>query len=124
MNPNNPSQILQQGFRIAIGAITSLVETAQDPDKRAEAIADMQMEFNQKTREWAAKGAVTEQEARTIIDDLIRQRGGQANEVRVNRSTPDVSETDSPVKSGLQELKDDLVALRLELIKMREQEGK
>lgn len=128
MNPNNPNQILQQGFRIAIGAVASLVEAIQDPDKRAEAIADLQMEFNQKIREWAAKGAVTEQEARTIIDDLLaRQNGGRNEQAPKNQTTQNPVETTSsrsPISTGLRELQNDLVALKLELIKLREEQEK
>ena len=118
MNDNNPSQFLQQGFRIAIGAVTSLVETAQNPEKRAEVISELQMELNQKTREWAVKGETTEQEARRVIDNLWRQRNA-ANSAR-NSQSSNYSSDDNNINSGLQQLKDDIVALRTELSKMRE----
>ena len=118
MNNNNLSQIVQHGFRVAVGAVTSLVETAQNPDKRSEAISELQMELNQKTREWAVKGEITEQEARKILDNLLRQRNGQQNSPDSDRSTNNTGEEN--INSGLQELKEDLIALRIELAKMRE----
>jgi hypothetical protein len=66
MNANNIFQFVQQGFRITVGATASLVETLQDPQKRTEAISEMQTEFNQKADEWAQKGEITEQEARRM----------------------------------------------------------
>ena len=125
MNNNNPSQFLQQGFRIAIGAISSLIETAQNPEKRTEAISDFQMELTQKTREWAAKGEITEQEARKVIDDFLRQRAGSNySDSYSTTSSPqengDRSGAYVEVNSGLQELRNDIVALRSELAKMRE----
>ena len=123
MNNNNPSRLLQQGFRIAVGAVTSFVETAQNPEKRAEAIADLQLEIAQKTREWAVKGEIAETEARRIIEELVRQRNRSQNSNR-SYDNPAPTETQTNVNSGLQELQDELVALRIELEKMREEKNK
>lgn len=116
MNNDNISQTIQQGFRVAVGAITSLVETAQNPDKRSEVLSELQMELNQKAREWAIKGEITEQEARKIIESLLHQNA-KPNSAS-DRPEDTVPETN--INSGLQQLRDELIALRIELAKMRE----
>lgn len=126
MNNQDFSQILHRGFCIAIGAVTSLVETGRHPEKRAEAISDLQMEFNLKTREWAAKGETTEQEARRVIDSFLRQQNWGANTANTSDSpfpgsmikTPQ-SDLDPDVSVGLQELRNELAELKSELAKMR-----
>ena len=126
MNNQDFSQMLHRGFCIAIGAVTSLVETGRHPEKRAEALSDLQMEFNLKTREWAAKGETTEQEARRVIDDFLRRQNWGTN----TTNTPDSgfpgsivptpkSDLDPDVSAGLQELKNELAELKSELAKMR-----
>jgi polyhydroxyalkanoate synthesis regulator phasin len=117
MNNNDFSQVLQQGFHIVVGAVTSLVETAQNPEKRTEVLSELRMEFNQKTREWAIKGETTEQEARKIVDNFLRQRNWQDD---VNFSDRTSNDDEINLSSGLQQLQNDLIALRLELAKMRE----
>jgi polyhydroxyalkanoate synthesis regulator phasin len=127
MNNNNLAQALQQGFHITVGAITSFVETAQNPEKRTEVISELQMELNQKTREWAVKGETTEQEGRRVLDNFLRQRNWQPETANSNRSNSSDSSNNSTelserntISSGLQQLQDEIVALRTELAKMRE----
>ena len=115
MNDNQISLILQQGFRIAVGAVTSLVETAQNPDKRSEMISQMQMELSQKTREWAVKGETTEQEAKRMLDALMARYQNQSDR---SEDVSPAAVTDTDVRSGLQELTEEIIALRIELAKM------
>jgi polyhydroxyalkanoate synthesis regulator phasin len=124
MNNNNLVQTLQQGFHIAVGAVTDLVETVQDPEKRTEALSEWQMELNQKTREWAVKGETTEQEARRVLDNFLRPRNWQPDRVysdRTDRSNESSNFADeNELNSGLQQLQAEIIALRTELAKMRE----
>ena len=122
MNSSNPLlEIAQQGFRITVGAGTSLLETVQNPQKRSEAISQLQIELNEKAREWSQKGEITEQEARTFINNVIARQPW----TKGSKTTTDGSEgysNSNPgnnVRHGLQELKDEIVALRMELEKMR-----
>ncbi len=122
MNANNLFQVVRQGFRITVGATTSLLETIQDPQKRAETISELQTELSQKTREWAEKGEITEQEARRMLDNLFRQRGWQANSetTRTSSETEVTSHsTAKNVESDLQELTEQIIALRTELEQLR-----
>ncbi len=122
MNSNSFLQVIQQGFRVTIGATASLVETIQNPQKRTEALSQIQIELEQKTREWAEKGEVTEQEARRIIDNLISQRGWQKKSDVTNTNSQSSSNTNSPknsVQSDLEELTEQIIALRKDLENLR-----
>ena len=114
----NFTQVMQQGIRIALGAATSCVETLQDPQKRAEAIAILQAELNQKTQEWSAKGEVTEAEIKAFIDNLIAQRNWQGGD-NPSSTGSDSTRTSANSNSKLQELTAEIIALKLELEKLR-----
>ncbi|MBE9168248.1 hypothetical protein IQ238_12230 [Pleurocapsales cyanobacterium LEGE 06147] len=121
MNANSLFQIVQQGFRITVGATTSLLETIQDPQKRAKTISELQTELSQKTREWAQKGEITEQEARRMLDNLFRQRGWRNSETAKTSSETEFTpySTSENVESDLQELTEQIIALRTELEQLR-----
>ena len=125
MNSNSLLQVIQQGFRVTIGATTSLVETIQNPQKRTEALAQIQTELEQKTREWSQKGEVTEQEARKIIDNLISQKGWQKKSGTTNTNnqpSPSTNSSGNSVQSDLEELTEQIIALRQELEELRQSE--
>jgi polyhydroxyalkanoate synthesis regulator phasin len=124
MNNNNLARALQQGFYIAVGAVTDLVETVQNPEKRTEALSEWQMELNQKTREWSVKGETTEQEARRVLENFLRSRNWQEDRAYSDR-TKESNESsnladESDLNSGLQQLEAEIVALKTELAKIRE----
>lgn len=126
MNNNSFLQVIQQGFRVTIGATATLVETLQDPQKRTRTISEIQLELEQKTKEWAQKGEVTEQEARRIIDGLINQRGWQ-NNTNTTSTTQTASTTSNypqnNTQSGLEELTQQIIALREDLETLRKSEN-
>lgn len=64
MNADNLTNLIQQGFHLTLGATASLVETLQDPQKRTENLSQISSELSHLANEWAAKGEMTEQEAR------------------------------------------------------------
>lgn len=115
---NNLFQLIQQGRRIAIGAIASCAETLQDSKKRTEAIAYLQTELNQKIQEWSAKGEVTEADVKVFIDNLMAQRGWQGERYPSSTSSGKTS-TYASSNSKLQELTAEIIALKLELEKLR-----
>lgn len=120
---NNLRQILRQSIRIAMGATLSCIETLQDPRQRAEVINLLQTELNQKIQEWSAKGEVTEAEVKAFIDHLMAQRNWQgsysssATSSRKTRTSPQNN-------SRLQELTQEIIALKLELERLRKSKGK
>ena len=123
MNSDNITQLLQQGFRVTLGATASLVETLQDPQKRTENLSQVRLELNQLATEWAAKGEMTEQEARNFVNNLLNQLGNQPSTTSasypssVTTTTTQVAPPD--VQLELQELTAQLSAIRAELEKLR-----
>ncbi|AFZ36322.1 hypothetical protein Sta7437_2798 [Stanieria cyanosphaera PCC 7437] len=125
MNNNNLFQFVQQGFHVAVGAATDLCETFADPQKRTETISNLQTELSEKTGKWAEKGQITEQEARRNLETFLSQRGWQKTATTSQSTTETVSNpspTDNKVQSELQELTEQIIALRNELEKLRQSE--
>jgi hypothetical protein len=138
MNPDSLIQIAQKGLRVTLGATSVLIETLQDPLRREETMARLRTEFGQLAEEWEVKGEVTEREARDFVDTVLNQR--------FNRNTPPASSAESTpgtpppystspvsptnvanppvdVQQDLQDLTEQLAAIRSELQKMREEQG-
>lgn len=116
---------MQQGFHVAVGAATDLCETFADPQKRTETLSSLQTELGEKTGEWARKGQVTEQEARRNLETFLNQRGWRQTATTSQPSTETVSNptsTDNKVQSELQELTEQIIALRNELEELRKSE--
>lgn len=128
MNSNNLLQLLQTGFRVSLGATTSLVETLQDPQKREENLSQLTTELSQRVTEWAQKGEITEQEARRFIEELFRQQRSAGSPPPTGTSSETV--TTSPttpaspsVQLELEELTAQISAIRTELEKLRDSES-
>ena len=121
MNNNSLIQVVQQGFRIAVGATADCVETLQDPQKRAEAFSEIRTELSQKTQEWSVKGENTEQQAKEFVENLMSQRGWSRSgtSTSTSSSTATSNSTGSNINSGIQELTEEIIALKLELEKLR-----
>lgn len=128
MNSDNLILLLQQGFRISLGATASLVETLQDPQKRSETLSKLGSELGQLTQEWAEKGQITEQEARSYVDSLLRQQTNQTTS-----QTPPTAEsspaTPNPAPAAnaqleIQELIAQIAAMRAELENLRSQDDR
>ena len=119
MSSNNYLDLLHQGFRITVGAATSLVETLQNTQKREETFSDLQTELRQRTQEWAEKGEVTEKTAQQLVGDLLSQQQGSStgNQTVTSRTT---ATTNTFAQVELQELTEQIVALRTELEQLRE----
>ena len=125
MNSNNFFESVQQGFRVAVGATASLVETIQNPQKRDEAWSELSTQLNERTQEWAEKGKLTEEEARKVVDNLLQKNTTFSQETTT--STPNASSstpTPNPeVQSELKELTEQIVALRTELEGLRQSDS-
>lgn len=124
MNSNNLTELLQQGFRVTLGATASLVETLQDPQKRDQNLDAFQSELSYLATEWAQKGEMTEQEARNFVDNLLSQLRNQRTSSTPEASSPTATtptESAPPdVQLELQELTAQLAAIRTELEKLRD----
>ncbi|WP_416674074.1 hypothetical protein [Egbenema bharatensis] len=139
MNPDSLIQIAQKGLRVTLGATSVLIETLQDPLRREETLARLRTEFGQLAEEWEVKGEVTEREARDFVDTVINQRFNRntppASSAGSTPGTPPPYSTTSPVSApnattppvdvqqDLQDLTEQLAAIRSELQKLREEQG-
>ncbi len=144
MNSDTLIQMLQNSFRLTLGATTSLIEVVQDSDRRSENLAKLQQEWsqtatslveaiqdpqkrnanltklhqewNQLSEEWVAKGETTEQEARDFVSNLLNQRSGYSSGSNSGPAKTATAPTASPeVQTELQELIDQIAAIRTEL---------
>ena len=124
MNSNNLLQFLQTGFRVSLGATTSLVETLQDPQKREENLSQLRLELSQRVAEWAQKGEITEQEARNFIESMLRQQSNSASPPATGTrtdsgTTPPRTAASPTVQLEIEELTAQIAAIRTELEKLR-----
>ena len=118
MNTDNLTQLLQQSFRLTLGATASLVETLQDPQKRTDNLDRMQSELSHLATEWAAKGEMTEQEARNFVNNFLNQLRNQTPSPTPGASpsiTTPPKAAPPDVQLELQELTAQLAAIRTEL---------
>ncbi|GAB4237557.1 MAG: hypothetical protein Kow0049_23440 [Stanieria sp.] len=116
---------MQQSFHVAVGAATDLCETFADPQKRTETLSNLQTELSEKTGEWAKKGQITEQEARRNLETFLNQRGWRQTAATSQTTTETASNhtpTDNNIESELQELTEQIIALRNELEQLRKSE--
>jgi len=121
MKSNNFLELLQTGFRASLGATTSLVETLQNPQKREETLS----EISQKVTEWAEKGEITEQEARSFIEEMLRQtkRSGSSPTAETPSETyaaPPTTSATPQTQRSIEELTAQISAVRTELEKLRD----
>ncbi len=127
MNSNNLLQLIHTGFRVSLGATTSLVETLADPQTRDQNLSQLRLELTQRVREWEEKGLITEQEARSFIEASLRQQTTPGTSPATG-TTDSVKTPPSPVASPtvqleIEELTAQLAAIRAELEKLRKQPG-
>jgi polyhydroxyalkanoate synthesis regulator phasin len=122
MNSDTIAEQIQKGFRVTLGATASLVEVIQDPSKREENIAKLNQEWSQLSADWAEKGEVTEQEARSFVDTILTQRQGATTDP--SPTAPSAAPTAAPdVQLEIQELTAQLAAIRAELERLRNQDS-
>ncbi len=120
MNPDNLIQLVQKGFRVTLGATASAIESVQDAQKRDRNLELLRTDVNQLVEEFADKGAITEVEARTFVDNMIAQHNNQPAS-QTTADTPTATQTVAPpnVQLELQELTAQIAAIRIELEKLR-----
>jgi polyhydroxyalkanoate synthesis regulator phasin len=127
MNSDDFTQLLQKGVRITLGASASLVENLQNSQKRTQNLSQLRTELDQLATEWAAKGEMTEQEARSFVQQLFNQLGNRqptsptADSPNTTVTTP-TDDVAPEVRLEIQELTAQLAAIRAELEKLQESE--
>ncbi len=125
MNSTDIAKLLQKGFYVTLGAATNLLEVVQDPRKLDDRLNELRQDFDTLADDLAQKGAVTEVEARKLVDTMIAQ---QIN--KTETYTPDITITttattvvDANVQAELQDLTRQLADLRTELERLRQKDN-
>ena len=129
MNPDTVAQFFQKGFRVTLGAATSLIETLQDPKGQTEKFSEIGTDFGRLTEEFETKGETTEQEARKLVDSMVAQMPnpfGSSSPSSAQATTVNTVATpvvDSGVQTDLQTLTEQLASIRQELEELRNQDS-
>jgi polyhydroxyalkanoate synthesis regulator phasin len=126
MRADDLTQTLQKGFRVALGATASLIESLQDSQKRDENLAKLRLEWNELSDELATKGELTEQEARNFMDAILTRSSPSSGTSSSSSSTATTTapKASPDIQLELQELTTQIAAMRAELEKLREQDAK
>ncbi|NJN32110.1 MAG: DUF5320 domain-containing protein [Synechococcales cyanobacterium RM1_1_8] len=125
MSSDPITKTLQKGFRMALGATASLVESVQDARKWDDNLQRLTTDFESLSQEWEQKGAVTEQEARGAVDSWMSQQGfggtpsGADGYKTVNTAAAPVA--NPGVEEDLKDLTAQVSALRQELENLKNQ---
>lgn len=124
MNSNNIQDALQTGFRVSLGATTSLIESLQDEQKREENLSLLNLDFNQQVAELSKKGEKTEQEAQRLIGQMFSHRNQPTDSATPSTpsdsgSTPPTGTTSRSTQQELEELTVQIALIRTELEQMR-----
>jgi polyhydroxyalkanoate synthesis regulator phasin len=117
MNSDTAIDFLKKGFRVTLGATTSLVESIQDPQKREENLAQIRLNPNEFAERLAEKGAVAEVEARKFVDSVVTQysAGSAATPSASSAATYSSPSADPALERELRELTAQLAVLRAQL---------
>ena len=123
MNPETLFQTIQetvqQGFRVAVGAGSTIVETIQTPQSGLDAWTQLTRNPTQLAQDLAQKGETTEREAREWVDRFLeQQRNPSATGMTVTTTATPIA---PDLQMELQELTAQLTAIRTELAQLREQ---
>jgi polyhydroxyalkanoate synthesis regulator phasin len=120
MDSNNFTNIIQQGFRVAVGATASAVETLQDKEKINQKIDELNREFQEKSKLWEEKGAITEEEAKRVIEQFFNKQKNSTNYDSENTSDFNVtSDRQPPTTQDIRNLTEEIISLREELNKIK-----
>jgi hypothetical protein len=127
MNSDTVAQFVQKGFRVGLGATTTLVEGLQNPQQLEQDLNRLRANPSQFINQLVdpasvdaleAKGTVTEREARSVVDRFWAERTGTvppSEMTIVTRATP----VSPDVQAEIQDLTAQLAALRAELCLLR-----
>ncbi|MEM6590598.1 MAG: hypothetical protein AAF651_01920 [Cyanobacteria bacterium P01_C01_bin.73] len=118
MNPDNIGDILKRSLHVTLGATATLVEAIQDPVKQSEKFSEINGDWDRLAEDLAAKGATTEQEARTFVDGVVANisnpfdPAANSPEAPVEAAMPTVP---GGIQIELDALTQELAALRQEI---------
>jgi len=124
MNPDTIFQTVQKGFRVSVGAASTLIESLQNPRVGEDALNKLRTNPNELADELANRGEVTEREARMFVDSLFSQSPSSTSTSGTRSATSPTGPT-APldVQTDLQDLIDQITALRKEVEELGSQDN-
>lgn len=121
MNTNDLFQNVQKGFRVTLGAAGTLIDSLQNPRNGEDAWNKLRTNPDQLVEELAAKGEMTEQEARSFVDGLLSSAQSASSASATGRRSGTTGPSAPPdIQADLQVLKDQIAELRKELQSLNE----
>ncbi len=129
MNPDTVTQFFQKGFRVTLGAATSLIETFQDPQGQTAKFSEIGTDFGRLTEELETKGEATEEEARKLVDSMVAQMPnpfgpmGASSSQTTTVNTVATPVADSGLQAELQSLTEQLASIRQDIEELRNQDS-
>jgi polyhydroxyalkanoate synthesis regulator phasin len=124
MNPDTILASVQKGFRTTLGAASFVVDLVQYPDQRDTNLNRLQTDLEQLTEEWAVKGEQTEQEARSFVEHLVNSSTGATAGTSSTTSARNPGPSAPPdIQTDLEDLTNQIAAIRKDLETLREQEN-
>jgi len=125
MNADNIFQNVQKGFRVTLGAAGTFVDSLQNPRNGEEAWNKLRTNPDQLVEELAAKGEMTEQEARTFVDGVFNSAQNAATSSATGRRTTNQGPAAPPdIQADLEVLTNQIAELRKELQSLNKPDGK
>lgn len=115
MNTDTLLQLFQQGFRAAIGTTTTLAYVLKNPQTASETWTRLTENPTEFAQELVDKGAVTEQEARQVVDSVWPQNIPSSS-MTINTTATTVL---PDVQAELKDLMIELAAIRSEIAQLR-----
>jgi len=126
-------QFAYKGLHVTLGAIATAGDTLQNPQQRSRWLDQLNTEFARRSREWEERGARAEREARDYLETVLQQyapgssseparppAGTRARSTPASAPAPAAGEGE-PAPSDLQQLTREVVELRAELERQRQQ---
>ncbi|NJL86511.1 MAG: hypothetical protein HC886_11870 [Leptolyngbyaceae cyanobacterium SM1_1_3] len=126
MNSDSFTELLQKGFRIALGATASLVEAVQDPARQSERFSEINGDWNRLSEDLESKGTVAEQEARQMVDSMMAQIPGPFSQSRPTHtpvSTVNMPTVEVSLQTEIKILTQELEAIRRDIIQLNQSDS-
>ncbi|NJK35886.1 MAG: hypothetical protein HC919_13645 [Oscillatoriales cyanobacterium SM2_2_1] len=110
MESSDWGKIFQTGYYVTLGATATFLEVLQDGQKRDQLWRSLQQNTTTTLQDLAEKGAATEAEARSYVERTVTRTPST-----VNTTATSVPEPPNDVQAELEDLTQQLAALRQEL---------
>jgi len=125
MNTDSIIELLQKGYRVALGAGSTAVEAIQDPQRTSDEFSAIGTDWERLADKLEVRGALTEKEARDFVEGVSSQLPepfrGVASGFGSSAPTepPTVTTVATPVVDT--ELQAEVASLTAELVAMRQE---